>query len=274
MNINPIIIEPQTGWRVINWKELYEYRDLFFFLVWKDLKVRYAQSILGIGWAVIQPVFSMVVFTVVFGKLAKVTSDGAPYAIFTFVALVPWTYFSNSVQDATASLVSNRNMLTKVYIPRLMFPLTSVIAKLVDYSISLMILIGLMIWFQVVPTVGLFIIPLLTLLMMLSAAGIGMWLSALAVQFRDVKYGSNFLIQLLMYCSPVVYATSIVPEKYVIFYALNPMVGIIEGFRSAFLATNPMPWLLIGIGTVTSGIMFITGIIYFKTMERSFADVA
>lgn len=274
MNKNSIIIEPQIGWRVINWKELYEYRDLFYFLVWKDLKVRYAQSILGIGWAVIQPVFSMLVFTIVFGRLANISSDGAPYAIFSFVALVPWTYFSNSVQDATASLVSNRNMLTKVYIPRLMFPLTSVIAKLVDYLISLLILIVLMFWFQVVPTAGLFVIPLLTVLMMFSAAGIGMWLSALAVQYRDVKYGSNFVIQLLMYISPVVYATSIVPEKYVLFYALNPMVGIIEGFRSAVLGTNPMPWLWIGIGTITSGIMFITGVIYFKRMERSFADVA
>ena len=274
MNKNSIIIEPKIGWRVINWKELYEYRDLFYFLVWKDLKVRYAQSILGIGWAVIQPVFSMLVFTIVFGRLANISSDGAPYAIFSFVALVPWTYFSNSVQDATASLVSNRNMLTKVYIPRLMFPLTSVIAKLVDYLISLLILIVLMFWFQVVPTAGLFVIPLLTVLMMFSAAGIGMWLSALAVQYRDVKYGSNFVIQLLMYISPVVYATSIVPEKYVLFYALNPMVGIIEGFRSAVLGTNPMPWLWIGIGTITSGIMFITGVIYFKRMERSFADVA
>lgn len=274
MKKNTVVIEPQPGWRIVNLQELREYKDLFYFLVWKNIKVRYAQSVLGVGWAIIQPLFSMVVFTVIFGNLAKVGSDGAPYALFSFVALVPWTYFSNSLLDTTGSLVTNRSMLTKIYFPRLIFPFTSVLSKLVDFTISLFVLAILMVWFGVVPTMGIVVIPLLIVLMMFTAAGLGMWLSALAVQFRDIKYGLNFGIQLLMYSAPVVYPASLIPEKYQLFYAINPMVGIIEGFRSALLGTNPMPWDFILIGTFSSVIIIISGAFYFKRMERYFADVA
>jgi len=274
MDKNIVVIEPQTGWRFLNLKELREYRDLFYFLVWKNIKVRYAQSVLGVGWAIIQPVFSMIVFTIVFGNLAQVGSDGAPYALFSFVALVPWTYFSNSLTDTAGSLITNRNMLTKIYFPRLIFPLTSILSKLVDFSISMCVLIILMIWFSASPTIGVVVIPYLIILMMLTAVGLGMWLSALAVQFRDIKYGLNFGVQLLMYLAPVVYPASLIPQEYRLLYAINPLVGVIEGFRSALIGTNPMPWDFIMVGTISAIIISISGAMYFKRMERFFADVA
>ena len=268
------IIEPQSGWRLINWREMLAYRDLFSFLVWRGIKIRYAQSAIGIGWAIIQPVFSMIIFTVIFGKLANVSSDGVPYAIFSFTALVPWTYFSNAVTDSTASLVTNANLISKVYFPRLVLPLSAVIAKLVDFAIAMTLLFGMMIWFGIVPTVGILMLPLLVLLMMLAAAGLGMWLTALAVQYRDVKHAITFVVQMLMYAAPVVYPTSIVPGRYQYLYAINPMVGVIEGFRSALLNTRPMPWDFLAIGAVSATLMFLSGAYYFRRKERIFADVA
>lgn len=268
------VIEPKSGWQLIDFKELVAYRDLFYFLVWRDIKVRYAQSVLGIGWAVIQPVFSMIVFTVVFGQLAKIPSDGVPYAIFSFVALVPWAYFSNAMTDSSTSLVINAGMIQKIYFPRLIIPLTAILAKLVDFFIAFVLLLILLVFFRVTPTWNIIFIPALVLLMTLTAAGIGMWLTALAVQFRDVRYGLNFAVQLLMYASPVVYSITLIPEKYRLLYALNPMVGVIEGFRSSLLATNPMPWDLIGIGAVVAATLFVTGAFYFRRMEKIFADVA
>ncbi len=235
------IIEPKSGWRLVDWRELLDYRDLFLFLVWRDVKVQYAQSTLGIGWAVIQPLFSMIVFTIVFGRLAGVSSDGAPYAVFSFAALVPWTYFANAVTQGANSLVSNTNMLTKVYFPRLVLPLSSVLAKLVDFGIGMILLFVLMAWYGVVPTWGVLALPVLVLLMILTAAGLGMWMTALAVQYRDVKYGLNFAVQLLMYAAPVVYPASLIPEKWQLAYAINPMVGVIEGFRR--LCWEPAPCL-------------------------------
>lgn len=267
------IIEAELGWQVIDWRELWRYRDLFFFLVWRDVKTRYAQSVLGVGWAVIQPVFSMLVFTIVFGNLAKVSSDGVPYAIFSYTALVPWMYFSSALTSATASLISSSSMIGKVYFPRLVIPLAPVLGKLVDFGIAMVILFGLMAWFRFAPTWYALALPLLVLLMMMSAAGMGMWLTALAVQYRDVNYAMSFLVQLLMYAAPVVYPASNVPEGWRIWYALNPMVGVIEGFRSAFLGTNPMPWDWIGIGVLTALVTFISGALYFRQMERIFADV-
>jgi len=274
MEKNIVVIEPQSGWRFLNLKELREYRDLFYFLVWKNIKVRYAQSVLGVGWAIIQPVFSMIVFTIVFGNLAQVGSDGAPYALFSFVALVPWTYFSNSLSDTTGSLITNRNMLTKIYFPRLIFPMTSILSKLVDFSISMCVLFILMIWFSASPTIGVVVIPYLIILMMLTAVGLGMWLSALAVQFRDIKYSMHFGVQLLMYLAPVVYPASLIPAEYRLLYGINPMVGVIEGFRSALIGTNPMPWDFIIVGTIAAILIFLSGAMYFKRMERIFADVA
>lgn len=278
-----LVIRPRTGWQLVDWKEFYEYRDLFRFLIWRSIKVQYAQSTLGIGWAVIQPLFSMIVFTIVFGKLAGVESDGVPYAVFSFAALVPWTYFANALTEGTNSLVGNTNMLSKVYFPRMMLPLSAVFAKLVDFGISFIILAALMIYYGSVPTLGALLLPFLIGLMILTAAGIGMWLTALAVQYRDIKFAMNFVVQLLMYCTPVVYPASLIPWTYQIggytvyprlLYALNPMVGVIEGFRSALLGTTPMPLVLIGVGTLSATLLAVSGCLFFRKKERLFADVA
>jgi lipopolysaccharide transport system permease protein len=277
------IIEPRTGWRLVDWKELFDYRDLFQFLVWRGIRARYAQSAIGIGWAVIQPVFSMLVFTIVFGKLAGISSDGVPYAVFSFTALVPWTYFANAVTDGSNSLVTNSGMISKVYFPRLILPLAAVAAKLVDFTIAMTLLAGLMAWYGIAPTWGILMLPALILLMMLTAAGLGTWLTALAVQYRDVQHAMTFVVQLLMYAAPVVYPASLIPKSYELwgqhinpqhFYAINPMVGVIEGFRSALLGTQPMPWDLIAIGTASSLLIALTGILYFRKREHVFADVA
>ena len=267
------VIEPKSGWRWVDWGELWQYRDLFAFLVWRDIKTRYAQSILGIGWAVIQPVFSMIVFTIVFGNLAKISSDGVPYAIFNYTALVPWTYFSNALTASTGSLVASKNLITKVYFPRLVVPIAPVLGKLVDFGIALLILFGMMVWFRIPPTIWALALPLLVALMMLTATGLGMWLTALSVQYRDINYAMGFLVTLLMYAAPVVYPASSVPEQFRWLYALNPMVGVIEGFRSALLGTNPMPWDFIGIGAGVAVVLLVSGILYFRRMEKTFADV-
>ena len=236
--------------------------------------MKYAQSIIGIGWAIIQPVFSMLVFTVVFGTLARIDSDGAPYAIFSFTALVPWTFFSNSLVDASSSLITHKSMLSRIYFPRIIVPLTSILGKLVDFSISMVLLFVLMIGFKVVPTIGVLIVPFLIILMILSVTGLSLWLSALAVQFRDIKYSMTFAVTLLMYAAPVVYPASLIPSQYQLIYAINPMVGVIEGFRSAFLGTNPMPYDFIIIGTISAFIIALSGSMFFKKTERIFADVA
>jgi lipopolysaccharide transport system permease protein len=274
MNKFTTTIEPKRGFVRLDLHELYEYRDLFFFLVWRDIKAQYAQSVLGVGWAIIQPLFTMIVFTVVFGKLASVPSDDAPYEIFSFVALIPWTYFQTSLTASSASLVTGSNILTKIYFPRLILPITSVLGKLVGFGISFIILVFMMIIYSIVPTVWILVLPILILMMVMTSVGFGMWFSAMAIQFRDVKHAMTFGAQLLMYASPVVYPASLVPEQYRIFYALNPMVGVIEGFRSAIIGTNPMPWDLIAVGALTALIIFFSGIVYFKRMEKIFADVA
>ena len=273
-NRHEVVIEPKNGIRALDLLELYEYRDLLFFLVWRNIKVRYAQSLLGVGWAVIQPLFSMVVFTVIFGNLAKMSSDGAPYAVFSFVGLVPWTYFSSALADGAGSLVGNTNMIRKVYFPRLVLPLSAVFAKLMDFGISMVLLVGIMAWYGIAPTKYVVVLPLLILLMILSAAGIGMWLTALSIQYRDVHFSLNFVLQLLMYAAPVVYPSSLIPEKYAMLYAINPMVGVIEGFRSALLGTVPMPWDAIMLGFGVSLALAFSGALYFRGKEKIFADVA
>ena len=267
------VFEATSGWRFIDFHELWEYRDLFYFLIWRNIKVRYAQSVLGVGWAIIQPVFSMIVFTIVFGKLAKIGSEGVPYAIFSYAALVPWTYFSNAVTQSGASLVGASGMISKVYFPRLIIPMSPVLDKLVDFGISLILLVGLMVWFKIAPTIWVLILPLLILLMMLTAAGLGMWLTALAVQYRDVNYGMKFAVQLLMYASPVVYPASLVPDQFRLLYGLNPMAGVIEGFRAALLGTRAMPWDLIAVGSTVALIIVVSGAFFFRRAERIFADV-
>lgn len=268
------IIEPPSGWTFVNWRELVAYRDMFWFLTLRSVRVRYAQSSLGIGWAIIQPLVSMVIFTVIFGKMVGVDSDGVPYALFSFVALVPWTYFANALTDATASLIANANMLSKVYFPRLILPLSAVASKLVDFGIAMGMLAILMAVHRHVPGIGIVALPLLVLLMVAAAAGLGLWLTATAVQYRDISYAMSFIVQVLMYVSPVVYPASLVPERFRLLYALNPMVGVIEGFRSTLLDTTPMPWGLIGVSALSAAVVLFSGMLYFRRMERYFADVA
>ena len=268
------IIERSSGWRLIDCRELWEYRDLFRFLVWRTVKVRYSQSALGIGWAVIQPFFQMVVFTIIFGRLVKVESEGIPYAIFSFAALVPWTYFSSSLTEGTASLVTNSNMISKVYFPRLIMPLSAVMAKLVDFAIAMVLLFGMMAWFGIMPDAKILMLPVFVLVMILTASGLAMWLTAMAIQYRDVNYAMGFMVQLLMYAAPVVYSASVIPAKYQLYYALNPMVCVIEGFRSVLLNTRDIPWQFLAIGSSVSVLLFLSGAIYFRRKERLFADVA
>ena len=270
----PVVhIRSSEGIRAIDLRELWEYRELLYFLIWRDVKVRYAQSALGISWAVIQPLLYMIVLSLVFGTVAKVSSDGAPYPIFIYAALVPWTFFSTALIESTTSLIQNSNMLTKVYFPRLIMPLAPVLGRLVDFSIAMLLLVGLMLWFRTAPTIWASALPLLIFTMVMTAAGIGMWLTALAVQYRDVKYGINFIVQLMMYAAPVVYPASVIPDQYRLFYAINPLVGVIEGFRSALLGTNSMPWDLIVVGNVASIVIAVSGVFWFRRMERIFADV-
>jgi lipopolysaccharide transport system permease protein len=268
------IIEPTPGWRAIDFKELYRYRDMLRFLTWRSIKVLYAQSAIGIGWAVIQPLFSMLIFTVVFGWFAKIDSNGVPYSLFSLAALVPWTYFSNALLEAGNSLVSQSQMLSKVYFPRLVLPLSGVLAKLVDFCIAMLMLLGLMLVYQVFPTWNCLFLPVLILIMLASALGIGLWLTAMAIQYRDIKHALSFVVQLAMYASPVIYSASIIPVRFRYFYAINPMVGVIEGFRSALLGTGPMPWDLIAIGSASATVFLVSGLFYFRRQERVFSDVA
>ncbi len=269
-----VVIRPSRGIFDLNLWALWEYRELFFFLVWRDVKARYAQSILGIGWAIVQPVFSMLVFTVIFGGLAQISSDGSPYAIFSYTALVPWTYFANTLSEITGSLIRHSNLLQKVYFPRLIIALVPILGKLIDFSIAFTLLIGLMFWFKVTPTAWVVALPLLIFMMMLTSAGIGMWFTALAIQYRDINYGMRFAIQLMMYAAPVVYPTSLIPEPYRLWYGINPMAGVIEGFRASLLGSIPMPWDLIAVGGISAVSLFVGGLLYFSHKERIFADVA
>ncbi|MCH7410230.1 ABC transporter permease [Belliella sp. DSM 111904] len=267
------IIAPSSGWQLVDLKELWRYKDLLYFLTLRGIKARYAQSILGVSWAIIQPLFTTIVFTVVFGNLAKVDSDGIPYLLFSYLALWPWNYFSGTLTESANSLIQNANMITKVYFPRMVLPLSSILSKLLDFIIAFVVVIGLLIYFKVSPGWGLLFLPLLILQLLMTSLGIGMFLSALAVKYRDVKHALTFLVQLLLYAAPVVYSTTAVPDQYRIFYVLNPMVGVIEGFRAAFL-DRPMPWEWIWPGSIVAVLFFFYGTLYFRRMERIFADVA
>ena len=272
------IIEPRPGWQLIDWREMIRYQDLLYFMVKREIIILYKQTILGFAWAIIRPVFSMIVFSIVFGGLAKVPSDGIPYPVFSYVALVPWTYFSTAMTRSTQSLVIGANIFTKVYFPRMIIPLTPVIAGLVDFAIALSVVGVLMVYYSIVPTINILYLPLLVILMVMTSAGIGMWLSALAIQYRDVGFATQFMSQLLMYSAPVVWPVSLIGEKFghnaQLIYGLYPLAGVIEGFRSALLGHNPMPWDLIGMGSVSALVIFVSGALYFKRKERLFADVA
>ena len=266
------IIRPVSGWRLIDFKELREYRDLFYFLIWRDVKILYAQTILGFAWAVLNPAIHIVIFSVIFGKVAKVPTEGIPYVVFSSVAVIPWTYLSQTMTQSSQSLVQGQSMLGKIYFPRLLFPLTPVLARLIDFGISMLILLAIALFYRVLPTWKLLYFPFFVLMMMGIAAGVGMWLSAMAIRFRDVKFAMTFVIQLLMYSAPIVYSAASIPERYRIFYSLNPLVGVIEGFRACLLGL-PIPWGFIWPGLLTTVVLLGTGAMYFKRMERVFVDV-
>jgi len=270
---NPVtIIKPTTGWQFISLRELKEYRDLFYFLVWRDIKVLYAQTILGFLWAILQPCIQILIFTIVFGKVAKINTDGIPYILFSSVAIIPWTYMSQAMTVSSQSLITGQHMLGKVYFPRLIFPITPILAKLVDFGISMLIILGVILFYRVMPTWNLLFLPLFVVEMISIAAGVGLWLSAMAIRFRDVKHAMPFAVRMLMYSAPIVYSASSIPETYRIIYSLNPIVGVIEGFRACFLGT-PVPWTYIWPGIITAAVLLISGAFYFKRMERIFVDV-
>ena len=268
----------KNKWQLLDLKELVYYKDLFYFFVLRDITVLYKQTILGLLWAIINPVFQMIIFSVIFGKLAEISSDGIPYPVFSFAAILPFNYFSQSLSGASNSLVGSTSVFTKVYFPRILIPLTPVFSKLADFFIAFLVLIAMMIYYQIIPTINLIFLPMLILLMILSSVGIGMWLSSLAIQYRDVKFAIGFITTLLMYAAPVVFPASLILNKFgydlYLLYGLYPMVGVIEGFRSCLLGFNPMPWDLIGMGSISAVIFFISGAYYFKKTERIFADVA
>ncbi len=279
-----VVLGPRQAWSKADLKEIYHYRDLLFLLTWRTVRVRYAQSAVGLGWAIIQPLFQMLMFSLIFGRLAQIKSDGVPYAAFSLMGLVPWTYFSNALAGSSNSLVAYSSMISKVYFPRIILPMTDVGAKLFDFAIALGMAIVILLFMGITPNWGLLMVPYLVVLMMVSALGLGLWLATLAVQYRDVTHALGFIIQLMLYANPVIYPTSGVPETLDLpggltiwprtLYALNPMVGVIEGFRSAFLGTRPMPFGWIALGSLTAAITLFTGIRYFRSRERLLADVS
>lgn len=267
------VISPSKGWLSLNLKEVWEYRELLGILAWRDVSVRYKQSIVGVGWAIIQPLMTMIIFTIIFGMFAKLPSDGLPYPIFSYCALLPWTYFARSLGDSSDSLVGSSHLITKVYFPRLILPISKVFSGLIDFAIAFAILLGMMAWYRIAPTKGLLALPLFIGIAMLAALGVGTWFTALNVRYRDVKFVVPFLVQFWMYASPVAYSTSIIPEKWQWIYGLNPMVGVIEGFRWAMLGKAAPSITLLLIPSLIIFAILISGLYYFRKMEKTFADI-
>ena len=270
---NTLRIEPTRGWVALRLREVFAYRELLFFLVWRDLKVRYKQTILGIAWAVLQPLLTMFVFALFFGRLARVPSDGVPYSVFAYTALVPWTFFATGLTMASNSLVGSANLITKVYFPRLTIPLATVLAGLVDFALAFPLLFALMWRNGITPSIQVFWLPLFVALAFATALGVGLWLSALNVEFRDVRHVVPFLTQLWMFATPIAYPSSLLPEKWRALYALNPMVGVVEGFRWALLGTSTRPGPMIFVSAFAAAALLVSGAFFFRRMERTFADV-
>ncbi len=268
-----ILIRPSKGWGSLNLGEIWLYRELVYFLTWRDLKVRYKQTALGAGWAILQPVLSMIVFSIFFGGLLSVPSEGVPYPIFSYAALLPWGVFAKALNDTGRSLVSNRAMLTKIYFPRMVIPLASVFSSMADFLIAFIVMLGLMFYYQIPPTVNIWTLPFFLLLAVITALGVGLWLSAMNVLYRDIGYMIPYITQLWFYLTPIVYPASKVPEEWQFFYALNPMVGVVEGFRWALLGTADAPNPMIAVSATIALLIFISGMFYFRRMERTFADM-
>ncbi len=268
-----VVIEPRRGLFDLDLGSLWEYRELLYFLVWRDVKVRYKQTVVGAGWVILQPLLTMMIFTIIFSYLAKIPSDGLPYPIFAYTALLPWNYFSQALSRGGGGLVGSANLISKVYFPRLIIPLASVVTPLVDFLLSFWILIGMMIWFGISPSWGALALPLFLLLALMTALAVSLFLSALNVKYRDVGHIIPFVAQFWMYASPVIYPVSLVPEKWRLLYSLNPMVGVIEGFRWALLGTQGPDFSVMVVSAVVVLALSFGGIVYFKQMERTFADV-
>jgi lipopolysaccharide transport system permease protein len=268
-----IIIQPGGGLFHLELKALWDYRELLCFLIWRDVKVRYKQTAVGAGWAIFQPLLTMIIFTVVFGNFAKVPSDGLPYPIFAYAALLPWNYFAQAIGRSGVSLVGSANLISKVYFPRLIIPLSAAVAPQVDFAIAFVILLAMMAWYGIAPTWGVLALPLFLLLAMATALSVGLWLSALDVRYRDVGYTIPFVVQIWMYASPVAYPLSLVPERWRLLYSLNPMAGVIEGFRWALLDNGNPDFGVMTASAVVVMALLLGGIVYFRQMERTFADV-
>jgi len=268
-----IIIQPRKRLFHLDLHAVWDYRELLFFLIWRDVKVRYKQTVIGAAWAILQPLMTMVIFTIVFGSFAKIPSDGLPYSIFAYTALLPWQYFAQAISHSSDSLVGSANLITKVYFPRLIVPLSAAVAPLVDFAIAFVILLGMMVWFGIAPTWGVLCLPLFLLLALVTALAVGLWLSALNVTYRDVRYTIPFLVQFWLYASPVAYPVSLVPEKWRLLYSLNPMAGVIEGFRWALLGKASPDFGVMAVSITAVLLLLSAGLIYFTRMERTFADV-
>lgn len=266
------IITPPKKWVPVDFKELWAYRELLYIFTWRDVKLRYKQTALGAAWAIIQPLFAMVIFTVIFGGFAKIPSEGVPYPLFSLAALLPWTLFAEGLSRSTLSMVQNQNILTKVYFPRLIMPLSGILSPLVDFCVSFSILVVMMACYGFMPTVNVIFLPLFILFAVLTSLSVGIWLSALNVMYRDFQYTVPFLVQIWLYASPVVYPSSLLPEKWQVLYGLNPMAGVIEGFRWALLGTNP-PGAMMGVSLAVVLALLIAGIFYFRRVEQYYADI-
>lgn len=268
-----VAIRPARGWTALDLGELWQYRELLFFLIWRDIKVRYKQTALGASWAVLQPVFSMVVFSLFFGRLAKVPSDGIPYPVFSYCALLPWQLFAYALAESSNSVVANERLISKIYFPRLVIPIAGVLAGLVDFAIAFVVLIFLLLYYGIIPTWTIATLPLFVLLAILTALAAGLWLSALNVQYRDVRYTVGFLTQIWLFLSPVAYPSSLVPARFRPIYGLNPMAGVVEGFRWALIGKTPAPGGLLAVSVGVVLLLLIGGLFYFRRMENTFADV-
>jgi lipopolysaccharide transport system permease protein len=268
-----IYIKPSTGLAALNLRDLWIYRELVFFMVWRDVKVRYKQTLLGMAWAVIQPVMTMLVFTFLFDRVAKLPTDGIPYPVFSFTALLPWGLFVTALNQGSRSLVAHNNMVTKIYFPRLILPMSSVFAGLVDFAIAFVILVVLMFYYQVTPAWDLlWTLPLFLLLAVITALGVALWLSAVNVQYRDVNHALPFLTQFWLFATPVAYSSSVISEKWQIVYSLNPMAGVVDGFRWALLGSGTGPGITLWVSATISVLILISGLVYFRSMEKTFAD--
>jgi lipopolysaccharide transport system permease protein len=273
LDLDPIVVRPSSGWVPLNLSAVWEYRELLYFLVWRDLKVRYKQTLLGVVWVVIQPAFFTLAFSIFFGRLAGIPSDGIPYPLFAFCGLIPWQLFAHGLVNAGNSLVLNERLITKVYFPRLVIPLSAILSGLVDFVFGFVVLLGLIAYYGVVPTNSLWTFPAFIAMAMAAAVGVGLWLAALNVEYRDVRYTMPFITQLWFFLTPIAYPSSLVPEKWRTLYDLNPMVGAVEGFRWALLAKNEAPGSQLVVSLVIMLALLVSGLYYFRRMEKNFADV-